>query len=147
VRKASLVLAAAFPLMLSLSALGADAGALIRRGETELQAGQFGAAIATLQQAIAADPNSSLAYTRLGGAQVLNRDYAAGIQSFKQAIMLDGKNGAAFVGMAVAYLHQGEDALARTALEEAKKVDPSKQEEVDKVISLIDQRTGTAPSD
>jgi Tfp pilus assembly protein PilF len=131
----------------SLSALAADAEALIRQGETELQAGRFDAATRTLRQAVAADPKSSLAYTRLGGAQLMSQDYSAALDSFKQAITQDGKNGAAFIGMAVAYLHQGNDALARAALEEAKRVDPSKQEEVDKVISSLDQRAGAKPAD
>jgi Tfp pilus assembly protein PilF len=54
--------------------------------------------------------------------------------------MLDGANADAFVGMAMAYLHGGDYALARAALEEAKRIDPAKQAKVDEVIAYINQR-------
>jgi tetratricopeptide (TPR) repeat protein len=114
---------------------------LIRQGEAQLKAGQIEEAIETLRQAVAADPGSSLAYTRLGGAQVLHQEYDPGIESFKQAIVLDGKNADAFVGMAIAYLHSSRYPLARAALEEAKRIDPSKQAKVDELIAWIDERS------
>jgi tetratricopeptide (TPR) repeat protein len=113
---------------------------LISLGESQLKAGQVAEAISTLNQAVAKSPDSSLAYTRLGGAQILNQDYDAGIESFKQAISLDGKNADAFVGMAVAYLHTARYPLARAALEEAKRIDPSKQAKIDELIAWIDER-------
>ena len=118
-----------------------DAAELIRQGESEMQSGQIAAAIETLERAVAENPESSLAYTRLGGAQILGQDYGAGIESFKQAIGLDGNNADAFVGMAVAYLHTGRYTLARAALVEAKRVDASKQEKVDELIAWIDERS------
>jgi cytochrome c-type biogenesis protein CcmH/NrfG len=126
----------------SVGAVADDASALIAEGEARLKEGKIEAGIATLQQAVAADPGSSLARTRLGGAQVLHQDYDAGIESFQRAIGLDGKNADAFVGMAIAYLHTGRYPLARAALEEAKRIDPSKQERVDELIAWIDVRTG-----
>jgi tetratricopeptide (TPR) repeat protein len=121
--------------------LAGAASDLIGQGEAQLKEGRFEEAIATLQEAVATDPGSSLALTRLGGAQVLKQEYAAGIESFKRAISLDAKNADAFLGMAVAYLHSGRYALARAALEEAKRIDPSKRAEVDKLIAWIDERS------
>jgi Flp pilus assembly protein TadD len=40
---------------------------LIEQGQSQAGAGQLDAALATLQQAVRTDPDSSLAYTRLGG--------------------------------------------------------------------------------
>jgi tetratricopeptide (TPR) repeat protein len=134
------VLSAALIVAFAVPAFGSDVAGLVQRGEEQLKAGELDAAVATLQEAVAADPRSSLAYTRLGGAQVMKQDYAAGVESFKQAIALDGENANAFVGMAVAYLHSGRHALARAALEEAKRIDPSKQAEADKLIAWIDKR-------
>ena len=135
-----LFIAAVVSAAFSFSALAADAAALVKKGEEQLSAGEIDEAVATLQQAVVADPGSSLAYTRLGGAQVLTQDYSAGLESFKQAIALDANNANAFVGMSVAYLHSGRYSLARAALEEAKRIDPSKQEEADKLIAWIDRR-------
>jgi tetratricopeptide (TPR) repeat protein len=132
--------AALLTAIVSASAFAGAGDELISQGESQLQAGQIEEAIGTLHQAVSADPGSSLAYTRLGGAQVLHQEYDAGIESFKQAIKLDGNNANAFVGMAVAYLHTDRDALARAALEEAKRIDPSKQAKVDELIALIDER-------
>jgi len=84
--------------------------------------------------------SSSLAQTRIGGALLLKQDYGLAIESFRQAILLDGANADAFVGMAMAYLHGGDYALARAALEEAKRIDPAKQAKVDEVIAYINQR-------
>lgn len=140
-RYSALTLAAVFSAALSFQAPASDARGLVEKGEAQLGAGKTDAAIKTLQQAIETDPKSSLAHTRLGGAQMMGQDYSAAVDSFKQAIMLDGSNANAFVGMAVAYLHAGRYALARAALDEAKRIDPSKQDKVDELIAWIDGRS------
>ena len=61
------VIAAAF----SFCVLASEVGALIEKGEAQLKAGEIDAALSTRQEAVTADPKSSLAYTRLGGAQVM----------------------------------------------------------------------------
>jgi tetratricopeptide (TPR) repeat protein len=113
---------------------------LLQQGEAQLKEGKIPEALETLERAVTEDPQSSLAYTRLGGAQILSQDYAAGIESFKQAISLDAKNAEAFVGMAVAYIHSSRYPLARAALEEAKRIDPTKQKDADELIAWIDKR-------
>ena len=140
-RMRNVVFGVALAALSSTATVAGDGDDLVGQGETQLKAGQIEEAIATLQQAVAADPGSSLAYTRLGGAQILHQEYDGGIESFKRAIALDGKNADAFVGMAVAYLHTSRYALARAALEEAKAIDPEKQAKVDELIAWIDERT------
>ena len=134
------VSAVAVIIVIAMPVSAADAESLIRQGETQLNEGKIPEALATLQQAVAADPKSSLAHTRLGGAQILSQEYVAGIESFKQAIALDPNNANAFVGMAVAYIHGARYPLARAALEEAKRIDPGKQADVDELIAWIDER-------
>lgn len=119
-----------------------DLNGLLEQGYLETQKGQLSDAVKTLQSAVALAPESSLAHTRLGGVYVLNQSYRDGIESFQQAIMLDPSNSNAFVGMAVAYLHTGQFTLARAALDEAGKLDPQKQPEIDKLQAWIDQRAG-----
>ncbi|MBT2971526.1 MAG: hypothetical protein B6D72_16360 [gamma proteobacterium symbiont of Ctena orbiculata] len=106
------------------------------------ESGKLSEAHAILTKAVETDPQSSLAHTRLGGVELLQRNYQSGIKRFQQAIMLDGKNADAFVGLAVAYLHLGRYALAREALKEAEQLGPSKQQDIDKVLAWLDQRSG-----
>ena len=130
----SLMLLALLPL-----AFAEEPGPL-QRGEALLKEGKLPEALSALQEAVAADPQSSLAYQRLGGAQLMSQDYASSIQSFQRAIGLDARNAEAFVGMGMAYLHTGRLGLARAALEEAKRIEPAKQIRIDEVIAWIDRR-------
>ena len=121
-----------------------DADALIAAGESKLKRGEIDAAIIDLRQAVAVDPASSRAQTRLGGALLLKQQNAAAIDAFRAAITLSANNADAFIGMAIAYLHGGDDALARAALEEAKRIDPARGARIDEPIASIDQRAMSA---
>jgi tetratricopeptide (TPR) repeat protein len=137
--------------LLSLSAAGAvlagDAASSIQAGEAKLKAGQIDGGLALFREAVQADPDSALAHTRLGGALLLKQEYTASIEEFRVAIKLDASNADAFVGIAVAYLHGDDYALARASLEEAKRLAPTKQAKIDELIAHIDQRAsgGSAP--
>jgi Tfp pilus assembly protein PilF len=133
---------ALFLLSLAASAWSADANVLISQGEQHLKTGKVDKGLALFRKALEEEPSSSLAYTRIGGAQLLKQEYGPAIDSFRQAIVLEANNADAFVGMAMAYLHNGDYALARASLEEAKRIDPSKQTEIDNVIAYLDQREG-----
>ena len=114
---------------------------LMEEGQRQLDAGELDQAMLTFQQFVAQNPDSALGYTRLGGVQLLRQDYRAGIESFQRAIALDQDNADAFVGMALAYLHLGQHALARASLQEAQRIAPAKREEIEKVLAWIDQRS------
>ena len=114
---------------------------LIEQAQSRANTGDFDEAVALLQQAISADPNSSLAHTRLGGMQLLQQDYRTAIETFKRAIGLDQGNAEAFVGMAIGYVHTGRYPLARAALKEAERLDPSKKSRIDEVLAWLDQRS------
>ena len=118
----------------------ADAKALIAAGEAQLAEGKADEAVATLERAVAADPGSSLAHTRLGGARLMHQEYSAAIKDFRNALAADPNNADAFVGMAIAYLHSGDQALARAALEEARRLAPAKGPEIDRVLGYLDRR-------
>ena len=113
---------------------------LIQQAQAQSEAGDLEKASNLLNQAIELAPDSSLAYTRLGGVQLLQRDYSSGIKNFQQAIMLDGTNADAFIGLSVAYLHMGRYSLAREALKEASRLGPDKQQEINNVLAWLDQR-------
>ena len=126
------------------AAAGNGVDALILDGQTQAGEGRLDDALATLQKAVREYPDSSVAYTRLGGIQVLKQQYRRGIESFQQAVMLDGSNADAFVGMALAYLHLGRYEPARQALREAEKLDASKKTEIARVLAWFDRRSADA---
>jgi len=123
-----------------------DVAGLINEGEAKLAAGDIDAGIAVLRRATEQDPESALAQTRLGGALVLKQDYVQAIETFRVAIAVDAGNAPAFVGMAIAYLHSGDYALARAAMEEARRIDPAKGADIDKLLAWIEQRESGAPA-
>ena len=116
---------------------------LIQQGEAQLAAQDIDGAIATLTQAVAADPESTLAHTRLGGAYLLGQRYNSAIEQFQQAIGLAPDNAGAFIGMGMAYLHGGETGPARAAFTEAKRLAPDKAADLDELIGRIDQGNAT----
>ena len=117
---------------------------LIQQAQAKSEAGDLQAANDLLSQAVQLAPDSSLAYTRLGGVQLLRQDYASGIKFFQQAIMLDAGNADAFIGLSVAYLHLGRYSLAREALKEASRLGPEKQQEINNVLAWLDERNRSA---
>lgn len=118
-----------------------DIDTLINQAQQQTEAGNLSAAQSILEKAVETEPSSSLAFTRLGGVQLLLQQYSTGIKHFQQAIMLDQSNPEAFVGLAVAYLHMGRYQLAREALKQAEQLDPSKTEEIEKVLTWLNQRS------
>ena len=117
-----------------------DTESLIQQAQAQSEAGHLEQAASLLNQAIARAPDSSLAFTRLGGVQLLQQDYRSGIGNFQQAIMLDDHNADAFIGLSIAYLHLGNYSLARAALKEASRLGPEKQQAIENVLAWLDQR-------
>ncbi|MGE5320001.1 MAG: tetratricopeptide repeat protein [Hyphomicrobiaceae bacterium] len=131
-------------LVLMLVGLGACASlraeTLLELGARQTQTGNLDDALATYRQAVAAEPRSSIAHTRLGGVLLLRQQHGESIGQFKTAIGLDPANADAFVGLGMAYLHQGRYPLARAALAEALRLKPSRRQEIDQVLAWLDGR-------
>jgi cytochrome c-type biogenesis protein CcmH/NrfG len=145
------VLAAALSIPLQVHAADAtqpqsapEVKSLIAASEAQLAEGKVDEAIATLSNAVAADPKSSQAYTRLGGARLVKQEFSAAIGDFRSALAADPNNADAFIGMALAYLHSADYALARAALGEARRLAPEKAPKIDEVLIYMDQREGSA---
>jgi tetratricopeptide (TPR) repeat protein len=118
-----------------------QASDLMREGQRQLDAGKLDQAMLTFQRLVEEEPGSSLGHTRLGGVRLLRQEYRASVASFQRAIALDPRNADAFVGMALAYLHLGEYGLARESLNQAQLLDPSKRDEIERVMTWIDRRS------
>ncbi|MES9939551.1 MAG: tetratricopeptide repeat protein [Candidatus Thiodiazotropha sp. 6PLUC2] len=117
-----------------------ETDSLVNQALVQSEAGDMKKAQSLLEEAVKTEP-SSLAYTRLGGVHLLQQAYSSGIDHFQQAIMLDQSNSEAFIGLAVAYLHLGRYQLAREALKQAQQLDPTKKQEIDKVVIWLNQRS------
>ncbi len=116
--------------------------ALLAEGEQQAQAGDLEAAVRSYEKAVAMAPESADARMKLAGMQVLRGQYSDSIENFRRVISAQPENANAFVGMGIAYLHLGNYALARAALEEALNRDENKREELQKVLDWLESRVG-----
>ncbi len=135
-----------FMIVIALPTLGLsaelDAEALIEQGNRQSQSGDLDAAFSSYLQAVGKDPKSVDAHFKLAGLQLVRRDYTSSIKSFQTVIGLAPDNANAFVGLGMAYLHLGSYGMARAALQEALRRDPSKQADIQNVLDWIDARSG-----
>lgn len=120
------------------------AGAL-EAGDAHWAAGRVAEAEASYRQALAERPDAVEPRMRLAGLHLSRQDYATAIPLFQQAISLDGTNDRAFIGLAIAYLHQGKTLMAEAALEEALRIDPSRRAALEPLLASIRQRQGAVP--
>src|ERR1700678_2420734 len=73
-------------------AIAADASAPIQTAQRQFNAGNYSAAITTLQSAVTQNPNSAEAYYWLGRTYYEIRDYDNAIAAAEKSIALDPKN-------------------------------------------------------
>mmetsp|Transcript_29306 Transcript_29306/g.95514 ORF Transcript_29306/g.95514 Transcript_29306/m.95514 type:complete len:495 (-) Transcript_29306:84-1568(-) len=69
-----------------------DAGALLREGDEALRSGNVAAAIRHYGDAISADPESALLYTKRAGAHMQRKDLAAALKDLDRCVELDPKS-------------------------------------------------------
>jgi tetratricopeptide (TPR) repeat protein len=120
---------------------------LFSRADGLAAKGEFDAAIAATEEVVARHPDSSLAHQRLGGMLLLKGDYSRAIDSFRTSIGLDERNGRAFIGMGMAYIHIGSYTLARASFDEALGRQPELAGEINKVTAWLDERDSQVTRD
>jgi tetratricopeptide (TPR) repeat protein len=76
----------------SLAVAAVDASALIQTAQRQFNAGNYSAAITTLQSAVTQNPNSAEVYYWLGRTYYEIRDYDNAIAAAEKSIALDPKN-------------------------------------------------------
>ena len=104
--------------------------------------GKLTEAAQAYREVVERDPDNAEAHARLGGMHLMLQQYSAAIESFQRAISLDGGQARAFVGMGMAYLHNGRHQLARAALERARSLRPELAMDIDPVLTWLDSRAG-----
>ncbi len=141
VRKNLLVICAtglsAFALWSAQAAMHVD---LIAQGNQQWAAGQLDAAQAAFEKAVSADPKSLPAHMKLAGLQLARQDFKASIPTYQAAIGLDANNDKAWLGIAFAYLHTGQDALAAAAFDSAIRINPANREKLAPVLEKLSVR-------
>lgn len=98
--------------------------ALLDRADQAWRAGQFDQAEAGFKEAVAADPQSSLAHARLASFYLTRRRTEEAISEFQEAITQDPENARLFVGLAIAYLHRRSYGMAQAMVRRALELDP-----------------------
>jgi len=126
-----------FALWSAQAAMNVD---LVKQGDQQWAAGQLDQAQATFEQAVRAEPKSLKAHMKLAGLQLSQQDFKAGIPTYQAAIGLDANNDKAWLGIAFAYLHTGQDALAAAAFDSAIRINPSNREKLAPVLDKLSAR-------
>ncbi|HZS98970.1 MAG TPA: tetratricopeptide repeat protein [Terriglobales bacterium] len=97
---------------------------LLADAQTAITAGDSGAALKKLNQAVEIDPTCPDAHLLLGLTNFQRGEVAKSIEHYKAAIKLDPRSYSAHYDLALAYLKQKKLQLARTQLEHAVALDP-----------------------
>lgn len=111
----------------------------INQGDKELSTGQLDAALSSFQKAAAIQSDTELIQQKLANVYLLKGEYANSIKYFHNTLGFNAKSSKAFIGLSLAYLHTGQYALAKAALEEARPYSEKKQD-IDKLIDWIKSR-------
>jgi len=109
---------------------------VIEQGDNALAAGQLDTALASFQKAAEIKPDTEQVQHKLASVYLLKGEYANSIQYFHKTLGFNAKNSKAFIGLSLAYLHTGQYALAKAALDEAK-LYSDKTEDIDKILDWI----------
>jgi len=118
---------------------------LIAQGSKHWEEDRLEDARKSFEKAVAANPGSKDAHMKLAGLQLSSRNYAAAIQAYQRTISLDGKNAKAWIGLGMAYLHDGQSELSRAAFEEAVRVDPSRKTQLAQLMTKPARQEAPAP--
>ena len=96
-------------------------------------------ALSSFQKAAAIQSDTELIQQKLANVYLLKGEYANSIKYFHNTLGFNAKSSKAFIGLSLAYLHTGQYALAKAALEEARPYSEKKQD-IDKLIDWIKSR-------
>ncbi|MDD5029832.1 MAG: tetratricopeptide repeat protein [Rhodoferax sp.] len=95
---------------------------------------------ATFARAVSAEPTSLQVHMKLAGLQLSRQDFKASIPTYQAAIGLDANHDKAWLGIAFAYLHTGQDALAAAAFDAAIRINPANRDQLAPVLDKLQAR-------
>jgi Tfp pilus assembly protein PilF len=132
-------LAASLALGGSWAATPDKAESLLASGTRLLEQGKLEPAQKAYEAAVKADPRSVDAKMKLAGVYIAQNNFTAATRTYQQVIGLDPTNAKAFIGLGIAYLHSGDKALTRAALEEALRLEPQRKVQLAPILSQLDE--------
>jgi|WetSurMetagenome_2_1015567.scaffolds.fasta_scaffold23779_7 Tfp pilus assembly protein PilF len=132
-------LAASLAMGAASAAKSGNAESLLASGTQLLQQGKLEPAQKAYEAAVKADPRSVDAKMKLAGVYIAQNNFTAATRTYQQVIGLDPTNAKAFIGLGIAYLHSGDKALTRAALEEALRLEPQRKEQLTPILSMLDE--------
>ncbi len=135
-----IVLLIVFSLLSSFCLASSNAVNVLKEGDKLYAEGNIKDAQGYFEKAVKQNPESSESWFKLARTQMLNNRHSDSVKSYQKAISLNQDNALAFVGMAISYMHIGQYNHAKASLNEASRIDPSKKQEVDKVLLQIDRK-------
>lgn len=112
---------------------------LLARGSLSWEQGQIAQARMNFEQAIADHPKSIEPRMKLGGLLLAQHDFGEAIRNYQETIGLDPNNAKAWIGLGFAYLHTQRKDLGRAAFDEAARIDPSRRQQLEKLIAQTDR--------
>jgi len=127
----------------SLCFASSNASSALQEGDKLYAKGDVKGALIHFEKAVMQNPDSSETWFKLARTQMLNSRNSDSVKSYQKSISLDQNNPLAFIGMAIAYLHTGQYTHAKASLTEASRIDPTKKEEVNKVLQEIEKKLGS----
>jgi len=101
-----------------------DAQSMIDAGNRQWSEGKIAEAEASFRQAIASDPDSSVAYARIASLYLIQNRADEAISNYQEAIMRDAENPHLFLALSIVYLHQGHYEMAQAMVEQALRLNP-----------------------
>jgi Flp pilus assembly protein TadD len=119
---------------------GEPAAGLITQADGYWAAGRLDQAQQAFEAAAAAEPGSSAVLLRLAGFQLSRQQTTASVASYQRAVGLEPTNAKAWLGLGLAYLHGGNKALARSAFEEAVRLEPQRKEDLSEVLANLERQ-------
>jgi tetratricopeptide (TPR) repeat protein len=119
-RYALLIVAVAFPVLLTAQALSTEAIAHAQAGEAAQKLGHFDEAVKEFQQVTKLQPNLASGYANLGDAYLRSGNYAAATMELKHALELNSNLIGTHQALGVALLVQGDAEGALPHLEKTR---------------------------
>jgi Tfp pilus assembly protein PilF len=116
-----------------------NAESLLASGTKLLEQGKLEPAQKAYEAAVKAAPRSVDANMKLAGVYIAQNNFTAATRIYQQVIGLDPTNAKAFIGLGIAYLHSGDKALTRAALEEALRLEPQRKDQLTPILSMLDE--------
>ncbi len=125
----------AFPVVMAANAVSE----LIEEGNRNWSGNRLEEAEAAYRHAIDTDPDSSVAYSRLGALLVIQNRNEEAVSAYQEAIIREPDNANYFAALSIAYLHMGYHEMAKSMATHAAELDPEMKHAKD-ISNYIDAK-------